>query len=127
MGFKPGRTIHRRLGGGKYQRAGFVFFCDAINTRIQQSIDRIKKRSGAAIGAAGKVVGRYYLEPGGRYEFMTDKIENDLRHGLEFIMRVRSFYTLSDLIKTDYITFFTLLEECEAEQKEAIARAKEKQ
>ena len=58
---------------------------------------------------------------------MTDKIENDLRHGLEFIMRVRSFYTLSDLIKTDYITFFTLLEVCEAEQKEAIARAKEKQ
>jgi hypothetical protein len=41
-------------------------------------------------------------------------------------MRVRPFYTLSDLLKLDYIVFFTLLDECEAEQKEAIARAKEK-
>ncbi len=40
-------------------------------------------------------------------------------------MRVRSFYTLSDLVKTDYMTFFVLLEECEAEQREAIQRAKD--
>lgn len=57
---------------------------------------------------------------------MVDKMDKDLRHGLEFIMRVRPFYTLSDLIKINYLTFFTLLDECEAEQKEAIARAKEK-
>lgn len=41
-------------------------------------------------------------------------------------MRVRPFYTLSDLVKIDYMTFFALLEECEAEQRAAIARAKEK-
>lgn len=41
-------------------------------------------------------------------------------------MRVRSFYTLTDLLKLDYMVFFQLLDECEAEQKEAIERAKEK-
>ena len=56
---------------------------------------------------------------------MADKIENDFRHGLEFVMRVRPFYTLQDLLKINYLTFFQLLDECEAEQKEAIARAKE--
>lgn len=56
---------------------------------------------------------------------MTDKIDRDFRHSLEFIMRVRSFYTLTDLVKTDYLTFFALVEECEAEQREAIARAKQ--
>lgn len=60
----------------------------------------------------------------GKYEFLVDKIEKDFRHGCEFICRVRPFYTLADLAKTDYLTFFQLLEECETEQKEAIARAK---
>lgn len=57
---------------------------------------------------------------------MVDKIEKDFRHGCEFICRVRPFYTLSELMRIDYLVFFTLLAECEAEQKEAIARAKEK-
>jgi len=57
---------------------------------------------------------------------LADKIEKDFRHGLEFVMRVRSFYTVTDLLKLDYMVFFTLLDECEAEQKEAIARAKER-
>ena len=56
---------------------------------------------------------------------MADKIERDFRHGLEFIMRVRSFYTLNDLVKTDFFAFFELLAECEAEQRDLIAKQKE--
>ena len=56
---------------------------------------------------------------------MADRFGRDFRHGMEFIMRVRPFYSLADLEKTDYMTFFQLLDECEAEQREAIARAKE--
>lgn len=33
---------------------------------------------------------------------------------------------MTELVKLDYMVFFALLDECEAEQKEAIARAKEK-
>ena len=58
--------------------------------------------------------------------FFSEKFDNDLRHGMEFIARVRPVYTIADLQKTDYLTFFLLLDECEAEQREAIARAKEK-
>lgn len=58
---------------------------------------------------------------------MTDKIERDFRHGMEFVMRVRPFYTLADLMKTHYLTFFQLLEECEAEQKEINAKMKERE
>lgn len=64
------------------------------------------------------------MNDNGAYEFLTDKIDRDFRHGMEFIMRVRPFYTLTDLVKVDYLTFFQLIEECEAEQREAIARSK---
>lgn len=59
---------------------------------------------------------------------MTDKIERDFRKGCEFIMKVKErIYSLDNIQRMDYITFFQLLEECEAEQRDAIARAKEKQ
>lgn len=43
-------------------------------------------------------------------------------------MKVKErIYSLDNIQRMDYITFFQLLEECEAEQRDAIARAKEKQ
>lgn len=56
---------------------------------------------------------------------MADKMDKDFRHGLEFIMRVRPFYTRNDLLRIDYRTFFALLDECEAEQREMIAKQNE--
>ena len=58
---------------------------------------------------------------------MADKIENDFRKGCEFVLKVKGVYTLENIHRMDYIIFFKLLEECEAEQRDAIARAKEKQ
>ena len=127
MGFEHGGKLHCRLGGGEYERTGFVFFCNAVDTRIQQSLSRIKRGGGGTGGAIGKIVGRYWLGQNGQYEFLAEKIEKDFRHGLEFICRVRPFYQMTELLKLDYMVFFTLLDECEAEQKEAIARAKERQ
>lgn len=58
---------------------------------------------------------------------MTDKLKKELRHGIEFIQRVRPFYQRSDLLRIGYLTFFELLEECEAEQKEINAKMKERE
>lgn len=46
---------------------------------------------------------------------------------MEFVMRVRPFYTRQDLVKINYLTFFQLLEECEAEQREINAKMKERE
>lgn len=70
-------------------------------------------------------MGRYWLAANGKYEFLADKIDRDLRHGMEFIMRVRPFYTRHDLLRLNYLTFFQLLEECEQEQREINAKMKE--
>ena len=127
MGYKHGGIVHCRLGGGKHERTGFFFVLQNIDTRIQQSLSRIKRASGNTGGSTGKIVGRYWLGQNGKYEFLAEKIEKDFRHGLEFICRVRPFYQMTELLKLDYMVFFQLLDECEAEQKEAITRAKERQ
>lgn len=41
---------------------------------------------------------------------------------LEFIMRVKGVYSLSDLKRMDYITYFRLLDEAEQQEMEAIKR-----
>ena len=115
------------MGGGEYVRAGFFFVLQNVDSRIQQNLSRIKRAGSNTGGAIGKIVGRYWLGQNGQYEFLAEKIEKDFRHGLEFICRVRPFYQMTELLKLDYMVFFTLLDDCEAEQKEAIARAKERQ
>lgn len=48
-------------------------------------------------------------------------MEEDLRHGIEFIMRVKP-YREQDLIAKDYLTFLKILKECENEEKKAVER-----
>lgn len=49
-------------------------------------------------------------------------MEKDMRHALEFIMRVKPFYREDDLMKKGFLTFFTMLEECENAEREAVDR-----
>lgn len=44
-----------------------------------------------------------------------------MRHGIEFIMRVKP-YTERDLLRKDYLTFLKILKECENEEKKAVER-----
>ena len=41
---------------------------------------------------------------------------------MEFILRVKSVYTESDILRKDYLTYFRMLEEAEQEQREINAR-----
>ena len=75
---------------------------------------------------AGRVVGRYFLDDGGKYDFMQEKVKDDFRHGAEFIAKVRPFYLLELLQKIHYITFFKILKECEEEMRERLKKSKEK-
>lgn len=46
---------------------------------------------------------------------MTEKIEEDARKAVEFVMRVKP-YTRSDIMSMDILTFMAVLAESEAEQ-----------
>jgi hypothetical protein len=54
----------------------------------------------------------------------TEKSDEDLRHSIEFIMRVKP-YTEQDLKRKDYLTFIRILKESEAQEAQAVARLEE--
>ena len=58
---------------------------------------------------------------------MTEKIDNDFRQTIEFILSAKKVYSESDLLKKDHITFFAMLEEAKQVVEEEIARAKAQQ
>lgn len=51
----------------------------------------------------------------------SEYVEENFRHGLEFIMRSKP-YTERDLLGKDYLTFLKILKECENEEKKAVER-----
>jgi hypothetical protein len=53
---------------------------------------------------------------------MADKFEADIRHSVEFILRVKGVYTEADLMRKDYMTFFKMLQEAEDEEMDRIKR-----
>jgi len=52
----------------------------------------------------------------------ADRVDRDLHHAMEFIMRVKPFYREDDLAKKGFLTFFTMLDECERMEREAVER-----
>ena len=48
-----------------------------------------------------------------------------MRQATEFILRVKQVYTLSDIRKFDFLTYFKILEEAEVQEQEAIERMKQ--
>lgn len=45
-----------------------------------------------------------------------------MRRTTEFILRVKQVYTLADIRKMDYVTYFQMLSESEEAERQAIAR-----
>ena len=54
-----------------------------------------------------------------------DKVDREMRQATEFILRVKQVYTLSDIRKFDFLTYFKILEEAEIQEQEAIERMKQ--
>lgn len=57
---------------------------------------------------------------------MADKIRQDFRKSVEFLMKVTP-YDEPALLRKDFIEFFEILKEAEAEQMALIAKQKEQQ
>ena len=85
---------------------------------MESDIKRVV-RSGGDRG--GKVVGRYYIAEDKRIELHTEKFEREFRHTVEFVLR-SSPYSMPDIMKLDYLTFFRIVNECEIREKEAVDR-----
>jgi len=66
----------------------------------------------------GQVVGRYSIE-GGKVELLIEKFETDFRRSMEFILS-HSPYTESDLRRKDFLTFFRILGDCEAAERDRV-------
>lgn len=85
---------------------------------MESDIKRVVPRNGAA---SGKVVGRYYIAEDKRIELHIEKFIREFRHMVEFVLRV-SPYSLPDIKKLDYLTFFRIVNECEQREREAVER-----
>mgnify|MGYP003545384499 FL=1 len=71
--------------------------------------------------ADGRIVGRFHVGGDGRVRPLSEKIDDDFRHSIEFILRVTS-YSESDLLKKDFLTFLKILKESEKKETDAINR-----
>lgn len=85
---------------------------------MESDIKRVTRTGGPG---GGKVVGRYYIGEDKRIELHTEKFEREFRHTVEFVLR-SSPYSLPDIMKLDYLTFFRIVNECETREKENIER-----
>lgn len=45
-----------------------------------------------------------------------------MRRAMEFVLRVKAVYTMSELKRIDFVTFFQMLDECEQAEREAAER-----
>lgn len=41
---------------------------------------------------------------------------------MEFVLKVKGVYTLSDIRQIDFVTFFKMLDECEQQQRDEVER-----
>jgi hypothetical protein len=85
---------------------------------MEADIRRVVGRGGET---GGKVVGRYYIGEDKKIELHIEKFAREFRHMVEFVLR-SSPYTLPDIKKMDYLTFFRVVNECEIREREAVER-----
>ncbi len=69
------------------------------------------------------MVGVYAVNRRGERKLIVDKIDEDFRHAIEFIMS-ETKYTETELMAKDYITFNQILSECEQRAKREAERQK---
>ena len=85
---------------------------------MESDISRVIRKGGKG---SGKVVGRYYIGEDARIELHIEKFEREFRHTVEFVLKT-SPYSMPDIMKIDYLTFFRVVNECEDREKEAVDR-----
>lgn len=66
-------------------------------------------------------MGRFYIEENGTVKPYSEKIEDDFRHSVEFILKQTS-YTEQDLMRKDFLTFLKILRESESRESDAVKR-----
>lgn len=69
------------------------------------------------------MVGIYAIN-GAKRSLIVDKIDDDFRHSVEFIMQMTK-YTETELLKKDFVTFNKILIECEKRALKEIEKQKQ--
>jgi hypothetical protein len=86
---------------------------------MEADISRVIRKGGKG---SGKVVGRYFIGEDARIELHLEKFEREFRHTVEFVLNHSAYKTMQDVMKLDYLTFFRVVNECEAREKETVDR-----